>query len=128
MSARADSEAGGLRLYQQRASEAAKASSVADLAAERDRRIWPAECLASEEKFGHPAARLYPLIDVAGGVMTPNGQGTLFNARSDGCQVVLTRGRKTGRRQSGERYRPLREFPVEEIEPYVNQRDRKGKR
>ncbi|MGH3088693.1 MAG: hypothetical protein ACRDSJ_15415, partial [Rubrobacteraceae bacterium] len=61
---------------------------------------------------------LYPLIGVAGGVITPMGQATLFNARSDGCQVLLTRGRKTGRRQGGERYRPLRELPVEAIEPY----------
>lgn len=107
-----------LRDYQRQASEAAKVPSVADIAAERERRIWPEECLASERKFGHRAARLYPLIGVAGGVMTRHGQGTLFNVRSDGCQVVLTRGRKTGRRQSGERYRPLKEFPVDAIEPY----------
>lgn len=85
MSASADSEAGELRLYQQRASEA-----------ERDWRIWPEECLASERKFGHSAARLFPLIGVSGGVMTPHGQGTLFNARSDGCQVVLTRRQEDG--------------------------------
>lgn len=121
------SEAGELRRYQLEASAASAGRSavnplsVADLAAkalERDRRGWPAECLEAERKFGDRSARLYPLIDVAGGVMTPQGQGTLFNVRSDGCQVLLTRGRKTGRRQSGERYRPLREFPVEAIKPY----------
>ncbi len=91
---------------------------IVDLVAERDKRSWPPECLEAERKFGSRAARLYPLIDVPGGVMTPMGQGALWNVRTDWCQVVLTRGRKTGRRQNGERYRPLREFRVEDVVPY----------
>lgn len=117
------SEASDFRTFQRQASEAARAKSederfVSDLLAERDRRIWGEESLESEKKFGSRAARLYPLIDVEGGISTPLGQATLFTVFESGCQVLLTRGRNTGRDASGKPYKPLRTFAVEEIEPY----------
>lgn len=119
------SEAKDLRSYQREASEAARSESksederfVADLMAERDRRIWSEASLESERKFGSRAARLYPLIGAEGGIKTPLGQGTLFTVFESGCQVSLMRGGNTGRDANGKPYKPLREFAVEEIEPY----------
>lgn len=118
------SEATDFREFQRQASKAARSEAksedekfVSDLLAERDRRIWRGECLASERKFGHRSARLYPLIGAEGGIKTPLGQGTLFTVFESGCQVSLTRGRNTGRDANGKPYKPLRVFAVEEIEP-----------
>lgn len=104
-------------------------------AAARDVAGWSSECLESEKKFGHRAARLYPLIShkqKADGrvtnqnaVRTPAGIGTLVQVFSDRCLVLLLKtkevtvemGKKT------HRYRPLMPFAVEEITPY-----RKGAR
>lgn len=113
-------EAKDLRTRQQEISAASRAerSDVADLLAERERRIWGEECLASERKFGSRAARLLPLVGIDGGVGTPLGQATLFQAFESRCLVLLTRGRNAGRDAGGKSYKPLREVAVEEIEPY----------
>ena len=107
-----------LRDHQREASAAA--SGFADELEHRRllREGWSEECLASERKFGVRVGRLYPLLNVPGGVQTPRGQGTLVQAFSSGCLVALTRGKKTGRRKSGERYRKLARFAAQEIEPY----------
>lgn len=114
------SEAKDLRNCQREASETSKAEKrdVADLMAERERRIWSEASLESERKFGSRAARLFPLIGVQGGVKVPDGQATLFTVFESGCQVLLTRGRNTGRDANGKPYKPLKVFAVEEIEPY----------
>lgn len=101
-----------------------KASAVATTFAdelERRRLLragWSEECLDSERKFGVRVARLYPLLEVEGGVLTPKGQGTLKQALSGGCLVLLTRGAASAKRMNGKSYRPVRIFPVEKIEPY----------
>jgi hypothetical protein len=105
-------EARDIRSYQR------QASAAADLAAERDRRKWSKESLETERRIGRPHARLYRLIDIAGGVKTPMGQGTLIQAFSDRCLVLLTRGGKTAKRLNGTPYKPMKEFRPEEIEPY----------
>ena len=97
----------GLRDYQREAAEA------------REALAWPPECLASERKFGHRAARLYPLIGVHNGVRTPRGIGTLWQAFSSRCLVLLLKTREVevgGKKKH--RYRPMTAFGVEEIEPY----------
>jgi hypothetical protein len=109
-----------IRDYQRQASAAA---NVADLETRRlMREGWSRECIESEKRFGRRVARLYPLVGVSGAVKTPGGQGTLVQAFSSGCLVALVRGRATGRRANGQRYRPLVEFAVEEVEPYGKER------
>ena len=100
-------------------------ASAADLVAEQDRRKWPKESLEVERRIGRPHARLYPLIDVPGGVKTPMGQGTLIQAFSDRCLVLLTRGGKTAQRLNGSAYKPMKQFRPEEIEPYRNLQERR---
>lgn len=119
---------GFIRDAQRRAAEAAKASTrttekadlsdAASIAEARDRRIWPPESLEAERKAGAYVARLYPFLRVQGGVRTPKGQGTLYSAHSSGCQVLLTRQKATADLGGGKKFRPLAEFPPEEIEPY----------
>lgn len=96
----------------------AERRDVADLMAERDRRIWGEDLLESERKFGSRAARLLPLVGIDGGVNSPLGQATLFQVFESGCLVLLTRGRNTGRDANGKPYKPLKVFDVEEIQPY----------
>ena len=64
------------------------------------------------------AALLYSLIGIEGGVETPKGQGTLYSARSSGCQVLLTRQKATGVYGDGKKFRPLVDFMPEEIAQY----------
>lgn len=119
---------GFIRGAQRRAAEAAKASTrtteradssdAASIAEARDRRIWPPESLEAERKAGAYVARLYPFLRVQGGVSTPKGQGTLFQAFSAGCLVLLTRQKATGDLGHGKKFRPLTEFMPKEIEPY----------
>lgn len=104
-----------LRRYQREASKA--------------RAAWPAACLESEERFGRPAARLYPLLGVENGVKTPLGPGTLLQAFDDspgearpGAMVLHLRPRSWLERWRGGKLverRPAADFvPVEEVEPY----------
>ncbi len=79
---------------------------------------WSQECLESEERFGQRVARLYPLLGVENGVRTPQGIGTLLQAFSTGCQVLLMKTRATAKDLNGKFYRPTTEFEVEEIVPY----------
>ncbi len=48
---------------------------------------WPPECLASEERFGQPHARLFPLIGRE--VSTPDGRGTLVQVFAARSAVVI---------------------------------------
>jgi len=48
---------------------------------------WPVECLEAERRFGHPAARLYPLLDRK--VETSQGPGRLWQVFSSLAGVVL---------------------------------------
>ena len=119
---------GFIRDAQRRAAEAAKASTrttdtadrsdAASIAEARDRKIWPAESLEAERKAGARVARLYPFRGVEGGVKTPKGQGTLVQAFSSGCQVLLTRQKATGDLGHGKKFRPWATFRPEEITPY----------
>jgi hypothetical protein len=113
---------GFIRDAQRRAARAARvgAPNPADLRAKRLRREgWSERSIEDYEKAGgSPAALLYGLIGIEGGVSTPGGQGTLYAARSSGCQVLLTRQKATGVYGDGKRFRPLVEFEPEEIEPY----------
>ena len=119
---------GFIRDAQRRAAEAAKPraprteradrSDAASIAEARDRRIWPPESFEAERKAGARVARLYPFRGVEGGVKTPKGQGTLVQAFSSGCQVLLTRQKATGVDAKGKRFRPCATFRPEEIEPY----------
>ena len=107
-----------LRDHQQEASAAA-ASFTDEL--ERRRLVregWSEECLASEQKFGHRVARLYPLLNAENGVRTPEGIGTLMTAFSTGCQVLLMKTRAVKKDLGGKPYHPMHTFNVEEIEPY----------
>ena len=52
---------------------------------------WSAECLAAEQKFRIPAAKLYPLLDHE--VLTPAGAGILLQI-FDGRIQVLLRGER----------------------------------
>ena len=85
---------------------------------------WPAECLESERRFGHRTDRLYPLIGVHNGVRTPEGIGTLFQAFSSGCLVLLLKTKSVLMYRNPDKHgRPMTAFAVEEISPY-----RKGAR
>lgn len=109
-----------IRDHQREASASEAAGAFAD-ELERRRLLragWSEECLESERKFGVRVARLYPLLELQGGVLTPKGQGTLKQALSGGCLVLLTRGAATATRMNGKKYRPLIEFPVEDVTPY----------
>lgn len=95
----------------------------------RDTRGWPAQCLESERKFGHRAARLYPLIGVHNGVRTPEGIGTLLQAMSGTAMVLLLKTKPVLMYRNPDRHgRPMTAFPIEEIEPYVSGTRRKGVR
>ena len=48
---------------------------------------WPVECLDAERRFGHRAARLYPLINRR--VETQQGTGKLWQVFSEQAGVVL---------------------------------------
>ena len=113
---------GFVREAQRRVAEAA---NPADLQARRLRREgWSERSIEDHEKAGGAAAALlYSLIGLEGGVDTPKGQATLYSTRSSGCQVLLTRQKATGAYGDGKKFRPLVEFPPEEITPY-----RKGSR
>ena len=96
------------------------------LAAEaRDTAGWPPECLESERRFGHRTARLYPLIGVHNGVRTPKGIGTLVQAFSSRCLVLLLKTREITVETAKKKhvFRPMTAFAVEDITPY-----RKGAR
>lgn len=113
---------GFIRNAQRRAAEAAKSSPPggADLRARRLRREgWSERSIEDYEKAGGAAAALlYSLIGADGGVETPKGAGTLYSARSSGCQVLLARQKATGIYGNGKKFRPLVEFEPEEITPY----------
>lgn len=119
---------GFIRDAQRRAAAAAKASTgsteradrseAASIAEARDRKVWPPESLAAERKAGAYVARLYPFVGVQGGVSTPKGQGTLYSARTSGCQVQLARQKATDFDANGKKFRPCVEFMPQEIEPY----------
>ena len=91
-------------------------ADLAEARARRERSIWPPESFECEAKAGARVARLYPFMRIEGGVMTPQGQGTLLQAFSTGCQVQMLRGWATGAK--GKRHRPVREFSPEELAPY----------
>lgn len=113
MSAGAPPSVTDLREHQRRAAET------------RDVAGWPPECLESERRFGHRAARLYPLIGVHNGVRTPRGIGTLVQAFSGRCLVLLLKTREATLETTRKKhvFRPMTAFAVEEISPY-----RKGAR
>lgn len=113
---------GFIRDAQRRAAQAAKVSgpNPADLRAKRLRREgWSERSIEDHEKAGGaPAALLYSLTGVEGGVSTPRGQATLWQAFSTGCLVLLTRQKATGFGSNGKKFRPCVTFMPEEIEPY----------
>ncbi len=55
---------------------------------------WPPGCLAADQKFRVPAAKLYPLLDHE--VLTPDGAGILVQVFDDRVQVHLKDKRRTG--------------------------------
>lgn len=63
-----------------------KPELMAVLAEEED---WRAEALEAERRFGHRAARLYPLIGTS--VVTGRGRGRLLQVFSERVAVVLDR-------------------------------------
>lgn len=86
-------------------------------------RPWPEECLEAERRFGHPKARLYPLVGLQGGVSTPRGQGTLVSTvgrpgGEDCVRVLLTRGGKMINDGKGKRTRGTVEIPADKVAPY----------
>ncbi len=113
---------GFIRDAQRRAARAAKATppNPADLRAKRLRREgWSEQSIEDFEKAGGaPAALLYPLIGLENGVETPRGVGTLWQAFSSGCLVLLSRQKATGLHANGKKFRPLTRFDVNDIAPY----------
>ena len=53
---------------------------------------WPVECIKSEQKYGHCAARLYPLIGKV--VETPRGVGLLWQVFANRAGVLMDGNRK----------------------------------
>ncbi len=49
--------------------------------------VWPQECLDAERRFGHRAARLYPLLNRR--VQTSRGPGKLWQVMAGRAGVVL---------------------------------------
>ncbi len=112
---------GFIRDAQRRAAAAASvAPNPADLRAKRLRREgWSDRSIEDFEKAGGaPAALLYSLIGLENGVETPRGVGSLWQAFSSGCLVLLSRQKATGLHANGKKFRPLTEFRPEEVEPY----------
>lgn len=73
----------------------AKAPRLDDLTRQRLRKEgFPEKCISSYERYGHPAAMFYPLIDHdgpsgAGRVITPLGRGRIVAALGDEARVLL---------------------------------------
>lgn len=93
-------------------------SRVASLDEKRTLKLYGPASLEAERKAGAPVARLYPYLRLEGGVVTPDGQGTLLRAYSSGCLVVLTWQKATERYGTGKAYRPMREYRMEDVKPY----------
>ena len=112
---------GFIRDAQRRAAAAASTTpNPSDLLAKRLRREgWSERAIEDHEKTGGaPAALLYSLLKVEGGVDTPKGQGTLYSAYSSGCLVLLNRQKATAELGGGKKYRPLSEFDVNDVTPH----------
>ncbi len=84
---------------------------------------WTEECLDCEARFGHRAARLYPLIGLANGVATPHGPGTLLQVFEDsptrpGAMVMPLRPRAfywdDGKKKAAAVF-----VAVEDVKPYA---------
>ena len=55
-------------------------------------KIWPAESLDAEERFGAPHAKLFPFLERR--VRTPEGCGILLQVFQDRAAVLLDSERK----------------------------------
>lgn len=108
-------------------------------AAKANDALWPPECLASERKFGHRAARLYPLISHTqkadgrmtngNAVRTPQGIGTLLQVIGGEARVLLLKTKPVLMYRNPDKHgRPTTTFLIEEIEPYVSGTRRKAAR
>lgn len=77
--------------------------------------LWPPECLWEEAKYGHKAARLYPLLNRR--VDTPYGQGILLQALTAGAQVLLDSAEPSVPRPGYKKYAPMTQVSIGSVRP-----------